>query len=196
MYSDWEQRSASVAGAGENFDTDAEGNRKLALREPLTQITTGIISGSVVSAPVLSRTIFTPYIFMKQIQKSRRVYVLATNVVRPRGGGGPAGVFKCTTKNDALSIACGRRSLAEQMNAKKDFRLHTLHGPFLPVLIDTSCATLFSRARTLCSRVISPPPKHQPDTVLSVRSSPIFVGQTVMDTFLALFEVLDEAFRT
>lgn len=55
MYSDWEQRSASASVAGESFDdTAAEGNRKLALREPLTQITTGIISGSVVSAPILS----------------------------------------------------------------------------------------------------------------------------------------------
>lgn len=57
MYSDWEQRAESVAGEG--LDTDAEGNRKLALREPLTQITTGIISGSVVSAPVLSPTSYT-----------------------------------------------------------------------------------------------------------------------------------------
>lgn len=56
MYSDWEQRSTSAAEAGENFDTNAEGNRKLALREPLTQFTTGIVSGSVVSATVLSRT--------------------------------------------------------------------------------------------------------------------------------------------
>lgn len=40
MYSDWDERAASVA----------DGDRKLALREPLTQLTTGIISGSVVSA--------------------------------------------------------------------------------------------------------------------------------------------------
>ena len=40
MYSDWEGRSVSMA------DRD----RKLALREPLTQLTTGIIRESVVSA--------------------------------------------------------------------------------------------------------------------------------------------------
>ena len=39
MYSDWEER----------HDSAANGDRKLALREPLTQLTTGIISGSVVS---------------------------------------------------------------------------------------------------------------------------------------------------
>ena len=53
MYSDWERRSVSAEGAVEGFD--AEGNRKLALRETLTDITTGIVSGSVVSAPVLPR---------------------------------------------------------------------------------------------------------------------------------------------
>ena len=57
MYSDWEQRSTPAAEAGENSDIDVEGNnRKLALREPLTQVTTGIISGSVVSATALPRT--------------------------------------------------------------------------------------------------------------------------------------------
>lgn len=55
MYSDWEGRSVSAEGAVEGFDTDAEGNRKLALRETLTDITTGIVNGSVVSAPVLPR---------------------------------------------------------------------------------------------------------------------------------------------
>jgi len=53
MYSDWEHRSTSAAGAaaeGEGVVAEAGGiDRKLALREPLTQVTTGIISGSVVS---------------------------------------------------------------------------------------------------------------------------------------------------
>jgi len=44
MYSDWEQRSASEAA-----DSNS---RKLALRQPLTQFTTGIVSGSVVSGHV------------------------------------------------------------------------------------------------------------------------------------------------
>ena len=48
MYSDWEDRSASIAGE-EGTDADSEGNRKLALREPLTQLTDGIVSLSVVS---------------------------------------------------------------------------------------------------------------------------------------------------
>lgn len=58
MYSDWEKRSASVVGAGESHDGDAEANRKLALREPLTQITTEIISGSVVSALAQAQALF------------------------------------------------------------------------------------------------------------------------------------------
>lgn len=50
MYSDWEQHgSAAVIGADEGLDTDAQGNRKLALRDPLTDFTTGIVSASVVS---------------------------------------------------------------------------------------------------------------------------------------------------
>lgn len=48
MYSDWEQGSAFRTRARENFDADMEGHRRLALREPLTQATTGIVSGSVV----------------------------------------------------------------------------------------------------------------------------------------------------
>ena len=52
MYSDWEQRSAS-AEEGEGVVAEVDGhNRELALREPLTQLTTGIISGSVVRAHV------------------------------------------------------------------------------------------------------------------------------------------------
>lgn len=50
MYSDWEERSTAVTGAAEGYGTDEEGNRKLALNEPLTQGATGIITVSVVSA--------------------------------------------------------------------------------------------------------------------------------------------------
>lgn len=50
MYSDWEQRSSAAgAGAGGGLDvtgTDEE-NRRLALKEPLTGLTTGIISGAL-----------------------------------------------------------------------------------------------------------------------------------------------------
>ena len=52
MYSDWEQRSEIGTGVTENVDADKMGgHRRLVLREPLTQFTTGIVSASVVNAP-------------------------------------------------------------------------------------------------------------------------------------------------
>ena len=49
MYSDWERR----AGAGDEFGPDADGGgRKLGLRDPLPEATTGIITAAVVSPAV------------------------------------------------------------------------------------------------------------------------------------------------
>lgn len=51
MYSDWEQRS-SAAGTGVGGGLDVtemdEANRRLGLRDPLAEITTGILSGALV----------------------------------------------------------------------------------------------------------------------------------------------------
>lgn len=52
MHSDWEQRS-STFGTGVEGGVDGiemnEANRELGLRQPLTGLTTGIISGALVS---------------------------------------------------------------------------------------------------------------------------------------------------
>lgn len=50
MYSDWDRRSEIEAGETEDFNADIlGGHRDLALREPLTQLTTGIVDTSMVS---------------------------------------------------------------------------------------------------------------------------------------------------
>ena len=105
MYSDWKQRSASVAGAEGVSDTNAEGNRKLALREPLAQITTGIISGSVVSACT------GPVAYNSILLRSEPDTVLwavtgfGDERVSGHGQGGHAGTFDGTTKT-TLSRLC------------------------------------------------------------------------------------------
>lgn len=52
MYSDWEPRSSAAGtGVGDalNIAELDEGNRKLTLRQPLTDLTTGILNGALVS---------------------------------------------------------------------------------------------------------------------------------------------------
>lgn len=52
MYSDWEPRSSATrTGVRDalNIAELDEGNRKLTLRQPLTDLTTGILSGALVS---------------------------------------------------------------------------------------------------------------------------------------------------
>lgn len=51
MYSDWEKRFEVKAGATEDADTDMlGGQQERALRQPLTELTTDIVSASVVKA--------------------------------------------------------------------------------------------------------------------------------------------------